>query len=378
MAAAEVYAQQLYRLGHGLSAWEPEHEVQIGDVGFIQDGRFIKLFNATRAENDPCQRLGVPPYFTPLDLPAHLRDDPYKYFDPMVLHTRSVKNVQVDIDSSNASLIPFGAGFRFECCNDLGAVLVLKQKAMRQNLRDSRVVRQYIRDNVDSWYEFANDLGFRVSEGDIFMVRGCDKTSEWAVAAFAERSADAGISFNGGYVVDAGVRVAVTGSWGWFCSAEHRSGPETAKDPAEFDQTVFIRVWKFRRFPFRIPTRISAAAEPRDGFFDGSDGDCSADWGSDGSSPSSEVAIKLDPSTIKAKHPLDFLLHHMFESGTVSFAIATDDDLYSLFNEVPPLNELPSMLNSQNIGVHVDVQGGRSHEDELCDQPYAFRSGKHP
>ena len=49
-----VYAKQLARLGYGYPLWFPEpedgHEVQLGDVGFIDGGRFRRLFNAMTGE----------------------------------------------------------------------------------------------------------------------------------------------------------------------------------------------------------------------------------------------------------------------------------------------------------------------------------------
>lgn len=69
--AAEIYADQLIcrRLGHPL--WQPEPtkfgEVLIGDVGFVRDGCFYRLFNAIRDRDDPVNALcSVPPDFVPL------------------------------------------------------------------------------------------------------------------------------------------------------------------------------------------------------------------------------------------------------------------------------------------------------------------------
>lgn len=48
--ASIVYAEQLRSLRCGEPLWQPEPpddgEVAIGDVGFIDDGRFARLFNA--------------------------------------------------------------------------------------------------------------------------------------------------------------------------------------------------------------------------------------------------------------------------------------------------------------------------------------------
>ena len=177
-------------------------------------------------------------------------------------------------------MIPAGVGFRFSCTNRLGAVLVLKQQASREDLFDGKHFRSYILEHVGSWYEFADSLGFIVSEGDIFMVRGCDKTAEWALAAFENKSGEAEIFFNGAYMSVAGARVCVKGSWGHFSSGQHRSGPlnspnlstidaagyaRLANDPdSRFNQPIFLRTWRVGRRRFMLPRSIKAAAEPQE------------------------------------------------------------------------------------------------------------------
>ena len=76
--AAEVYAQQLWRFGHGAPLWSPEPagldpEVRVGDVGYIDDdGQFHRLFNATVDADHPINAGGVPQDFEPLGLPPEL------------------------------------------------------------------------------------------------------------------------------------------------------------------------------------------------------------------------------------------------------------------------------------------------------------------
>lgn len=77
----DVYAKELgdaCRLGYPL--WDPEPEEQgtvcIGDVGYISEGRFRRLFNATRPANDPLNTLfGVPDGYEPLQIKEQLFED---------------------------------------------------------------------------------------------------------------------------------------------------------------------------------------------------------------------------------------------------------------------------------------------------------------
>jgi hypothetical protein len=64
----DIYREQLGTtyppLGHAL--WEPT-PVDVGDVGCIRNGKFLRLFNALRSRSHPSnQRFGVPDYHEPL------------------------------------------------------------------------------------------------------------------------------------------------------------------------------------------------------------------------------------------------------------------------------------------------------------------------
>lgn len=69
---SEVYSQQLLKLFLGYPLWEPEPkpgqgEVEIGDVGYLLEGGFYRLFNAMRDRDDPIQHVSVPEDFKKLD-----------------------------------------------------------------------------------------------------------------------------------------------------------------------------------------------------------------------------------------------------------------------------------------------------------------------
>jgi len=52
---------------HGYALWEPSplrlySAVEVGDVGFIREGRFYRLFNALLSTDHPSHKSGVPEY----------------------------------------------------------------------------------------------------------------------------------------------------------------------------------------------------------------------------------------------------------------------------------------------------------------------------
>jgi hypothetical protein len=73
MAEFEIFREQLAIMypSYGYALWEPRptnpnRPVRVGDVGFIREGRFFRLFNALLAADDSSQELGVPEYYKPL------------------------------------------------------------------------------------------------------------------------------------------------------------------------------------------------------------------------------------------------------------------------------------------------------------------------
>jgi hypothetical protein len=64
---------------YGYALWEPSPSrpynlVEVGDVGFIREGRFHRLFNALLPADHPSHQSGVPEYHQPLipKLPDHI------------------------------------------------------------------------------------------------------------------------------------------------------------------------------------------------------------------------------------------------------------------------------------------------------------------
>ena len=56
---------------YGYALWEPSPSglyghVEIGDVGFIREGRFYRLFNALLSADHPSHKSDVPEYHEPL------------------------------------------------------------------------------------------------------------------------------------------------------------------------------------------------------------------------------------------------------------------------------------------------------------------------
>ncbi|KAI9510675.1 hypothetical protein F5148DRAFT_542386 [Russula earlei] len=147
-----VYRQQLTSLHHGLALWQPNpienlyDEVSIGDVGYIEDGFFHRMFNVTLPWDDPSNtRLDEPEPYEPLDCGprATTRGAPLAkgdYYSPHVSTEENANNVSAwnpdDLE-----------GVRYQCRGQ-GALLSLPHDGDRKDVIRTKVFEDYIRDNV--------------------------------------------------------------------------------------------------------------------------------------------------------------------------------------------------------------------------------------
>jgi hypothetical protein len=302
LATPQVYVEQLERLKFGRPLYNPEHPVDIGDVGFFQQdtGNFRPLFNIFfEARDQPYARFGSPEGYEPLSQDYLCFTSTKDYFPPQPIKSSSVETKSVGLEASayvvclvagqvithhplrDVIMMPAGAGITFSCANKLGATLLLRAATTRADLDNNRFVHEYILKHIDSWYEYAWRLGYgevQAPEGSIVLIKGCDKTTSWAHATFAERTREASVFFDGGYFNVGGV-VRLQGSLSRGVSAIYREAPlggqevtanmlplpqparianplhATARNesslaglfPEECTYTIFTRVYRIRR-----------------------------------------------------------------------------------------------------------------------------------
>ncbi|KAJ7185557.1 hypothetical protein C8R46DRAFT_982226 [Mycena filopes] len=333
--AHQIYSSQLSQLRHGYPLWCPEpclyDRVKPGDVGYLRDGYFHRLFNATLPADDPEQTLGVPPLFQPLELSPSLLYHNNKFFDPGTLRSSSVSEYRYGVDV-NGMILPGGAGVHFSCSTKLGALLHLSNPAEREEAMAKESFETYTLRNFHHWYDFANKThGCGVKTG-MMIVTGCDRTFEWASAVFDDRSKDGGISFKIDTVPGVSAEVSFSGKWDTTSSVQHRSGPiHKGADEPKIDQTIFIRGFKILQRPMRAPKVIRAAAEPRskspspDNDEDQADLRKSSGVSDDRESTEWEWALESIPGESRVYHPSDALLEHILDHSQDDVAIVHDD-----------------------------------------------------
>jgi hypothetical protein len=84
----DIYKKQLSSPYHGLALWKPNPEglydrVTIGDVGYVDEGAFIRMFNVTLPWDDKSNKtFGDPFHYDPLSSDSfRIRNENFGKFD---------------------------------------------------------------------------------------------------------------------------------------------------------------------------------------------------------------------------------------------------------------------------------------------------------
>ena len=100
----------------------------------------------------------------------------------------------------------------------------MKTSADRRETLNKKVVQDYTLARYKSWHKFALDLGRDVRPEDLRIVTGCDKTSDWACAAWSSSSGSGSIGFNADLPVVQG-QAYIWGRWETSDSVDYHAGP---------------------------------------------------------------------------------------------------------------------------------------------------------
>ncbi|KAH9977487.1 hypothetical protein BJV77DRAFT_551285 [Russula vinacea] len=169
---SNVYREQLSsaRCDEAMCSTNPGHG-SIGDVGYLRDGDFIRIFNVTLPWNHPSNtNLRIPMKFQFLQCDVFVNESSQTEY--LSDHVSRVENVDM------GQMYICRAGYR-------GAVLLLPHGGHRQDVIDTRVVEEYVRDNVGSWFDWSKENGLPVERvEDLVIVTGCILASSWTRASF--------------------------------------------------------------------------------------------------------------------------------------------------------------------------------------------------
>ncbi|KAH9952622.1 hypothetical protein BC827DRAFT_240636 [Russula dissimulans] len=154
------------------------------------------------------------------------------------------------------------SGFTYKCSGP-GALLHLPHDGQHLDVIRTKVFEDYIRDNVVTWFNWAQKKGLGVERmEDLILVSGCSLVTSWAAAVFVDHGE---ISLAIHSLKGGGENI----SWGNIRGTVVHQNSRFDPNPAR-DQCVFVRGFRAKRvfFPTR---RIRAATEPRPNDADNSD-----------------------------------------------------------------------------------------------------------
>jgi hypothetical protein len=258
MAYYDTYRDQLASLYHGHALWVPDpaglyDRVRVGDVGYVRQGHFLRMFNALLPADDDKQVYGVPEGFAPLHMgpfhnirTIHLSQGDYCSHTVTVDHGDRGHQANGPDEAASAS---------FRCRRSKsGAFLSLPFNCESVDAIRTKAFEIYTRKHCDSWLEFAiaNDHDVRLE--DIILVTGCDLTSSWAMAAFVNPSNPE---------ISLGVRVSEAGIASFQWAATNQPHHNEPSQNVLKSHCVFLRGFRAKRILPFFKTSLKAAAEPR-------------------------------------------------------------------------------------------------------------------
>lgn len=107
MAAAwDIYAKELFPLGHGHPLWGPEPtsesgEVRLGDVGYLRRGHFCFLFNTLeRTGSTAHSKFGVPEDYQTFHPPNLMERQQLNEITQRQLHSKNLQSAAIAATAS--------------------------------------------------------------------------------------------------------------------------------------------------------------------------------------------------------------------------------------------------------------------------------------
>jgi hypothetical protein len=169
MAHYDIFRHHLLNKvpAYGHALWDPNPgnlypPVEIGDVGYIREGKFRRLFNVFLPANHPSHsNFGVPKYHEQLTLNIG------NHIDIGVLAPHSFYSAGITLANDVC----------FMCPKNQGAVLCLPLEAKREDTVARARFSTWIIKHIDRWFAWARQLELGVDQmEDIILVTGTHRT----------------------------------------------------------------------------------------------------------------------------------------------------------------------------------------------------------
>jgi hypothetical protein len=206
-----MYERHLMLKDRGFPLWIPQPNIRlpipyrakgvcIGDVGIITPfGGFDFLFNICRTRDDPINPEELPDNFSPIYPPLNPTDvrEFREFSSGSYLASSSIVKSQTAEQTPCVYpsfmffilLMLHYRGLTFESSASEGAILTMPDGAFQEELGNLSKFRDYVAVHAANWYKFVNGpRGREAQNGDVRVVVGCDKSTSWGMATFANTS----------------------------------------------------------------------------------------------------------------------------------------------------------------------------------------------
>lgn len=419
-----LYASQMIKLGYGVPLWQPAplhnyERVQVGDVGYVREGRFHLLFSAGVPLGSRVKGVDVPSDFEYLDVGPVNQDQPRKAGPAKTAYIQ-ISGGDVDASLDLPTTVVSGSiKFAFQASSTEGAILMTRLKTYRDNAERMGRFKKYILCNHKSWVQFANDEGHGIHTEDLLLVTGRDMTEDFSMIAFSHNERRFDVQFEAGAPLLASASASVWGSWQSQLPVYENWGPQErepsldgSQSPSpsvptsspQYNQCVFLRGYRIYRRAKLLPTVIRAAAGPHDlppgddssnselpvGPFDpgvGSDTESICPSGVDGVSISC-TDFSVDINVPLTYDPLAELGKYILQNSEANLALVHDDDWSALPNLVRysseqdmgrVLSHIRPLIHSGDEVSNISTVGSDTHtswynmNDEVSRQLERFR-----
>jgi len=199
----DIYVEAFSTLRMGLPIYEPSIDVQLGDIGFMDenDGLFHKLYNVAEP---PAHIDGCPSAVNLVKgKPRNERLDPIH----LKLHLAKGASccVNIPITSMGNTL---ELEYKFAEVHGRESILIPGTSIIKECLEEQGVLKKYMTKNHD-WIagQFATTHDFKLNQ--LILVVGTVKTNSWAIAVTSKNENIADLTFT----ISSLVKAKVWGEW---------------------------------------------------------------------------------------------------------------------------------------------------------------------
>jgi len=259
-----IYQEQLSSIYHGLALWKPNpqglyKQVSIGDVGYVDEGAFIRLFNVTLPWDDESNKtLGDPFYYDPLSPDSFtIRPEPFGKSDH---YSRGVSR-EDNAHNILAKTPDQAEGVTYECRGH-GALLSLPCGGLRQAVIQTKIFEEYAGEHVAGWFHWSKVRGLPIERmEDLVLIYGCTLVTSWAAVAFDDFAMGAQVSLSSRTLKNGGASFV----WSNICGTVERHDSQLESldariSCAPLNQCVFIKC--IRAKPDKFWAKIFRAPAP--------------------------------------------------------------------------------------------------------------------